>query len=230
MLILKLTDERPLLQKKRLFRKQKQQMIFTRNNITVNGKTHIYIEYPQCMTDEEEFSVLLSRYTGKIVLCNSGNNTIIDKSFLFNPEEYYVRALLSALSKYVATLADKNITLGIRMSTFLDNSESYQVVKVAKRVVFISPETPITQRFKSVCYTTYGAYVNFDSTCVNGNFDIYVDFNMIDEQGKLFINIKGVPTVLYPDPTYFILGEGMSYLVDLGINEKIACAAFNDIS
>ena len=221
MLILKLTYERPLLQKKRLFRKQKQQMIFTRNNITVNGKTHIYIEYPQCMTDEEEFSVLLSRYTGKIVLCNLGNNTTIDKSFLFNPEEYYVRALLSALSKYVATLADKNITLGIRMSTFLENSESYQVVKVAKRVVFISPETPITQRFKSVCYTTYGAYVNFD---------IYVDFNMIDEQGKVFINIKGVPTVLYPDPTYFILGEGMSYLVDLGINEKIACAAFNDIS
>ena len=108
-------------------------------------------------------------------------------------------------------------------------SSSYAIfVRISKAVTIVTDNNIFTEKFAKDCFYEYGSIVNIkkeNSTQIN---DIFLDFNQIDNNGKLMINVKGKDFLLYPDTRYFDNCVEYQKLLPYNIEHNVICSAFSN--
>ena len=232
MLILRITDEVYGRGRNRiLFRRRGDKgefCDFKRSSVKVNGKNAVVLEITERSIDCDEFRTLLKIYQGRVLLCDGDKRVGIPESVLFNPKKYFMRALLSTLANRINTVNKEWKRIIIKTDDFEPYKEFYPVVKISKSLCLQTKNTPLTKKFAHTCYNEYGAVVQISEDADKNLYDVFLDFEEIDKDGKLIIAVKGKPTLLYPDVTYFENNSEYEKIANLGIDYNTVCAAFSD--
>lgn len=230
MLVLKINGEREKIKKvKGLFRKK----IFyetpediKRYSVEVKGKKVLVLELTEKDLDKEDVITLLKMYKGRVLVSEDNINYELLKEYLFDPKAYFQRAVLSSLKNQIRTVNKEWKNICIKIDDFSPFTELFELVKISKKVTFITQKNPTTNKFLNDCYYEFGAMVSVKGECSSEN-DVFLDLDKIDGNGKLMINVKGKSFLLYPDTTYFTGDEEYKKLVNFNIHHNLICAAFS---
>ncbi len=231
MLVLKITDEREKIKKvKGVFRKK---IIYEKNeeikrySLNVNGKTVVVLELPEVKLESEDVLTLLKVYEGRVLTSKENVNNPLLQEYLFDPKEYYQRAVLSSLINQMKTVNKEWKNVNIKVTDFLPFKELFEIVKISKSVVLITEKSVLTEKFINDCYYEFGAIVTIKGDCIPLKYDIFLNLEEIDNNGKLMIEVKGKDFLLYPDMTYFQENPEYQKLLPFNIEHNIICAAFS---
>lgn len=198
-----------------------------RTNLYLNGGTVFRLELPKEALKREDVKTLIRRYKGNIIVLPEEAVCELQREYLFDPTRYYTRALLAALSQYIADFDGKWQNICIKITDFEYFEEFSTLAKTARRLTVITENNLFCERFKRDCYYTYGAAVVFTPDIPLCDFDVYADFSKIDPRGTLPLVLKNGSCMLYPKKDYFVPSEAAIEVMRLGVDSKLACAAFN---
>ncbi len=230
MLILNISEEREKVKRRCLFCKKtihKTPEPINRYSITVNGKTVLVLELTEKLLESEDVIKLLKVYKGRVLISEKDKSRDFIKAYLFNPKEYYQRAILSSLINQMKTVSKDWKNICIILDDFSPFKEFYEIVKISKRVNLVTKQNPNVIKFINNCYYEFGAVVTVKGECVSQN-DVCIDLDKVDDGGKLMLNVKGRDFILYPDSTYFEKSEEYQKLIPFEIAHNIICAAFSN--
>ena len=229
--ILKINEEREKIRRtKGIFRKK---IIYEKTNdikrysINVNGKTVTVLELSAGEIGDDDFLSLLKIYKGRVLVSEEYYCNDILEGYLFDPREYYQRAILSSLKNQIRTVNRDWINVCIKTDEFSPFEELFQIVKISKTLTLITQRSALTDKFLKECYYEFGAIVSVKEVCPLQT-DVFLDLDLIDEKGKLMINVRGREFILYPDATYFDGNEEYQKLLMFNIEHNKICAAFSD--
>ncbi|MGN1315615.1 MAG: hypothetical protein ACI4VW_00970 [Acutalibacteraceae bacterium] len=232
MLILKITDEVHGNRRNRNFLRKKtvneNLYDFRRSSVRVNGKNVVVLEITESSMDCDDVQTLLKIYQGRILLSKGKEDVQVPESMLFNPNKYYMRAILSSLANQINTVNKEWKRIFIKIDDFEPFKEFYRIVKLSKSLCLQTQKNSSTNNFVNTCYNEYGAVVKIREECNTDSYDVFLNLEEIDKSGKLIIDINGTPTLLYPDITYFENDSEYQKLACFGIDYNIICAAFSD--
>ncbi len=232
MLILKFNDEREKTEntKKRFFKKNSvsKNNELNRYSVNVNGKTAIVLELTEKDLQYDEVLTLLQIYKGRVLVPSKYANIELLKDFIYNPNEYYQRALLSSLVNQIKTVNRDWKNICIKTEKFSLFKEFYELVRISKKVTFLTEPNAYTERLIRDCYYEYGAIVSVKNEASAQEKDVFLDLEAIDKNGKLMINIKGKEFLLYPDMRYFENCSEYQKLLPFNIEHNIICAVFSN--
>ena len=231
MLILKINEEREKIKKtKGIFRKKiiyEKTDDIKRYSININGKSAIVLELPEEEIGNEDVLSLLKIYKGRVLVAEEYYHNDILKEYLFVPKEYYQRAILSSFKNQIMTVNREWKNVCIKTENFYPFKELFQIVKISKTLTLLTPKNTLTENFLKECYFELGAIVSVKDICPQKT-DVYLDLDLIDEKGKLMVNVKGRDFILYPDATYFDDKEEYNKLFMFNIEPDKIKAAFSD--
>lgn len=232
MLVLDFVDEREDIKrlKKRFYRKKefKRADDLKRYSVNVNGKTVIVLELTEKDLQSEDVLTLLKIYKGRLLVASKYSNKELLKEYLFSSSEYYQRALLSSLINQIKTVNKDWKNICIKTEVFSPFKELYELVKISKTVSIITANNVLTDVFLKKCYYEYGAIVSLKNEINPQKTDVFLDLDVIDDNGKLMINIKGKDYLLYPDTRYFEGCVEYQKLSEYNIEHNIICSAFSN--
>lgn len=213
--------------KRRVFKKKNYEPIFKRERVIIGDKSIYILSLSKSYLDDESFKTLLKSYKGKVIV-EKENQELIPEEFLYKADDYYCKALLSSLIKRIKVENVGNRNVLIKLCEFHSCEELFELVMIAKRVVFCFGKENDFDRFYEECYNQYGSVVRVLSDCRCANdYNFFLDLTEIDYDGKAQVLTDGVPSVLYPDNSYFRKDKNTDLLSKLGIDFKIACAVIN---
>lgn len=228
MLILKFSDEREAVKKpKRWFRNNLKNKEFKRYTITVDGKPVTVLELGKDDLQSEDVLTLLKINRGKVLVPQEYANEELLTEFLYNPKEYYQRALLSSLINQVKSVNKDWKNFSIKIEEFLPHKELYELVRISKTVTIITHSNSFTERFSKECYYEYGAIVSIKDDVLSQKSDVFIELDAIDDKGKLMINVNGKDFLLYPDMRYFENCDDYEKLIPFNLGNNIVCSAFS---
>ncbi len=232
MLILKFDDEREKIDntKKRLFKKSRalRNNELKRYSINVNGKAAIVLELTEKDLQYEEVLTLLKIYKGRVLVTSKYKNEEILKEYLYSPKEYYQRALISSLVNQIKSVNKDWKNICVKIKSFFPFKEFYELVRISKAVAILTEANAYTHKFSEDCYYDFGAIVSVKTEISTNKFDIILDLDSIDNNGKLMINVKGKEFLLYPDMRFFENNTEYQKLLQYNIEHNIICAAFSN--
>jgi len=232
LLILNFNNERVKTKnnKKRVFKKNRglKNNELNRYSINVKGKTAIVLELSEKDLEYDEVLTLLQIYKGRVLVPSEYANIELLKDFLYNPNEYYQRALLSSLINQMKTVNRDWKNICIKTEKFSLFKEFYELVRISKKVTFLTEPNAYTERLIRDCYYEYGAIVSVKIDEEKHKFDVSLDLDKIDDKGKLMINVKDRDFLLYPDVRYFENQTEYQKLLPFQIEHNIICSAFSD--
>lgn len=231
MLILDFVDERENIkkQKKRFYKKRatKNDRELKRYSIKVNEKVVVVLELAQKDLKSSDVLTLLKIYKGRVLVSTKYQNEEILKEYLYNPQDYYQRALLSSIINQIKSVNRAWKTIAVKIDDFSPFKEFYELVSVSKEVTILTEENAYTEKLIRDCYYEYGAIVNVKNEISIYNKDVFIDLNEVDYNGKLMINVNGKDLLLYPDNSYFDDCIEYQKLLAYNIDHNIICAAFS---
>ena len=228
MLILKFCEERECVKKRnKRFRNKIKNNNFVRYSINVNGKTAVVLELKRKDLINEDVLKLLNVYKGKVLVPEINNAESLLEEYIFNPKEYYQRALLSSFVKQMKSGNNDWKYICIKTNVFSPFKELYELVKVFKTVCIITAENALTHNFSKRCYYEYGAIVSVKEDIFKDSFDVFIDLDLIDDR-KLMINVKGKACLLYPDAGFFEEYAEYKKVEAYNIEHNLICAAFSN--
>ncbi len=232
MLLLDFVDERELLkkQKRKIFRKKESEKnsVIKRDSINVNGKNVTILELSERDLEKEDVLTLLKIYKGKVLVSEKFKKKDLLKEYLYSPEKYYQRALLSSLINQVKTVNREWKFVVVKISGFSPFKEFYELVRISKSVIIITETNSSIEKFLNDCYYEYGAIVSIKKENISIKNDVYLDLDIFDSNGKLMINAKGKEFLLYPDIRYFENCSEYQKLAPYNIEYNIICSAFSN--
>lgn len=197
-----------------------------RYSININRKTVIVLDLPENKKISEDVLKLLKIYKGRVLVDKANENNELLKEYLYNPKEYYQRAVLSSLINQIKTVNKEWENICIKTECFTPFSEYFELVKISKMNLITSVNLQ-TKKFIEQCYYEYGAIISVKKENNTDTYDVFSDLDNIDEKGKLMINVKGKNYLLYPDVSYFQDFEEYKKLRDFNIEHNLICAAFS---
>ncbi len=228
MLILKFSEERECVKKRnKRFRIKTQNNDFFRYSINVNEKTAVVLELTRKDLNNEDVLKLLNIYKGKVLVPAEYKEENLLEEYIFNPKEYYQRALLSSFIKQMKSGNNNWKYICIKTDAFSPFKELYELVKISKTFFIITPENTYTYNFAKQCYYEYGAIITVRERTIKRDFDVFIDLDLV-ENGKLMINVRGKDCLLYPDMSFFEDNEDYKNVVPYNIEHNLICAAFSD--
>lgn len=201
---------------------------FRRSSVKVNGKNVVVLEITERGMDCDDVRTLLKFYEGRVLLSEGNKDVQVPESVLFNPEKYYMRAILSSLVNQINTVNKEWKRIFIKIDDFEPFKEFYRIVKISKSLCLQTRRNSSTNNFVNTCYNEYGAVVKIREKFDTDSYDIFLNLEEIDKNGKLIIDVKGKPTLLYPDITYFENNSEYKKLSGFGVDYNTICAAFSD--
>ena len=231
MLILHFVDERERVDKpkRRFFRKNDfKNSEIKRYSINVNGRNVIILEITEKDLKREDVITLLNIYKGRVLASEKLKENEGLKEYLYNPEEYYQRALLSSLINQIKTVNKEWQRIEIKTRSFTPFKELYELVRITKAATFITEANGYTEAFQNNCYYEYGAVVSIKEQNISMQNVVYVDLNKVDNKVRLMINAKGKDFLLYPDARYFEKSSEYQKLAPYNIEYSLICSAFSD--
>ncbi len=229
MLILKINEEREKNRRtKGIFRKKiiYEKTDIKRYSININGKNVIVVELPADEIGSEDVLSLLKVYNGRVLVPPNYYLNEILKEYLFDPSEYYKRAILSSFKNQIRTVCKDWKNVCIKTNEFSPSNELFEIVKISKTMTLLTPESRLTEEFVNECYYKLGAIVFIKESCPL-QADAFLDLELIDTKGRLMVSAKGREHILYPDATYFVENEEYKKLSMFNIEYSQICAAFS---
>lgn len=228
MLIIEIKEEETENQKGFWFKrnKRKPKSTIERQSLKLGREIHTILKMPVCECENPEFKRLKNFYKGKILVpVNTEIQTALD-GFLFDPKQYYKRALLSSLNKILSENANKYGTVCISDSEFLITREYTNTAKIVKNLVLITQKNINTQKFADYCYFNLGSVPQIKECAVFYDWDIFLNFDRIFDDATVQIHFKDGKKILHPDSDYFVCDESFYNIISCGILVKTVCAAF----
>ncbi len=231
MLILDFVDERECVKNnKRIFKKKRsieKDRGFKRYSINVNGKNVIVLELTEKDLKKEDVLTLLKIYKDRVLIPEKYKGIEMLKEYIYDPKEYYQRALLSSFVNQIKCVNKEWKCVSIKISDFKPFKEFYEIVRLSKMVTILTPTNTYTEKFLNDCYYEYGAVVTIgkENLIKSG---VYLDLDKIDNNGRLMINVKGKDFLLYPDIRYFEKYPEYQKLLSYNIEHNVVCAVFSD--
>ena len=198
-----------------------------RYSLNINGRNVIVLELTEGDLHNEDVLKLLRIYKGRVLTSIEKQINSILKEYTFNPKEYYQRALLSSLINQMKSVNKGWRTVSLKLEEFYPHKELYELVKISKRVNIITIENALTDKFAKECYYEYGAIITFRE-CDSFKYDVYLNLDEIDSNGRLMINAGGRDCLLYSDMKYFEDCTEYQKLNQFNIDHNIICSAFSD--
>ena len=120
MLILKFNDERESFKKpKKRFYKKVKNNEYKRYSLNINGKAAIVLELTEKDLQCEDVLTLLKIYKGRVLVSSAYADEEILKEYLFNPRDYYQRALLSSLVNQMKTVNKDWKNVSVKIDDFI---------------------------------------------------------------------------------------------------------------
>ncbi len=231
MLVLKFNKDKENVKKKRhVFRRKKDNINIpelNRYSINVNGKQVLVLELTERELIDENVTALLKIYKGKVLVPEGYKNVEVLKEYLFEPKEYYQRAVLSSLKKQIRTVNKEWNNICIKFDNFSPFQEFFEIVQLSKSVNLITPKNPQSIKFVNDCYNEFGAIV-FLNGAYSSERSVLLDLDKIDSSGRLLIKVKEKDFILYPDTTYFQQKDEFKKLSTFNVEHNIICAAFSN--
>lgn len=226
MLIIKLLSENNKKTTKKRKRK-KNEPVINRYSININTSNLTVIELPPSELNNPDVKKLINIHKGEILLSEISLKNAIPEEYLFNPKPYFNKALLSSLSKQMIFLKEKYQSVCIVYPDFEPHTSMLEIVRYARSFTLITKQNLLTENFKEDCFYNYGAIISVKETEPEINrYDIYADFNKTEDNAKLMLYLKGLPTLLNADPDYFQYKSELDVITSYGIDNKTAYAAF----
>lgn len=207
---------------------QKNTKEFKRYSINVNGKTVVVLDLPKDKIASVDVLPLLKIYKGRVLISNENKSCEELKEYLYNPKEYYQRAILSSLINQIKTVNKEWKNICIKVDRFTPFSEFFELVKISKKFNLITTNVNLqTQKFIKQCYYEYGAIIYVNKGNNIDNYAVFANLDEVDEKGKLMICVHGKNYLLYPDVSYFNDLEEYQKLREFNIEHNLICAAFS---
>ncbi len=229
MLVLKFNDEKDNIKKeKRRFSLKTRNEEFIRYSINVNGKNAVVLELRKKDLQCEEVLRLLKIYKGRVLVSSKYMNEEILNDYIYNPQEYYLRASLSSLVNQIKSVNKDWKNICVKIKSFFPFKEFYELVRISKAVTILTEANAYTHKFSKECYYDFGAIVSVKKEIPTNKFDIILDLDSIDNNGKLMINVNGKEFLLYPDMRFFENNTEYQKLLQYNIEHNIICAAFSN--
>ena len=230
MLILDFYNEIETLKKKKLRRKIKKtdKRSLNRYSFKVNGKNVVVLELTKNDLESEDVQTLLKIYKGRVLVSENYREEEALQEFLYNPEEYYQRAILSSFFNQVRAVNKEWNDICIKVGNFSPFKELYEIVRISKRVTILTERNGCTEKFSRDCYYRYGAIVSVIKEMPERKTDVYLNLDEIEITGKLMIKVKDKDFILYPDTRYFDNSSEYQKLLPYNIEHKIICSVFSD--
>lgn len=230
LLILNFVDDNDTKKKqKKLFSKKKlsnSKSEFKRYSLNVNGKNAIVLDLTEKDLHNDDILMLLKIYKGRVLVSTEYQNNSILNDYIFNPREYYQRALLSSLINQMKTVNKEWKTVCLKIESFNSSTELYELVKISKRVNIITNQNALTDSFTKACYYEYGAVITFKDITTD-KFDVFLNLDEIDDRGRLMINAGSKEYLLYSAMKYFEFCSEYQKLSQYNIEHNIICSAFS---
>ena len=228
MLILNLNCEGQYNKKvKKRYLKTRKNNSLERYSINVNGKNAIVLELTEDDLSNSDVLTLLKIYKGRVLASVEYVCKENIKEYLFDPVDYYKRALISSLINQLKTINRDWMSVSIKTKCFKPFKELYELVRISKAITIITDNNASTHKFLNECYNEYGAIVSVDKECYKRDA-VFMNLDEIDNKGKLMISVKGREFLLYPDNRYFENSVEYQKLSKYNIEHSIICAAFSD--
>jgi hypothetical protein len=224
MLILKIIEDEPLVRKRKVFKKRREVKPITRERVVLNGKLFYIAEIQRSQLSEESACRLFGAFKGRIVVADDFSASI-DKSYLFQPYEYYQRAFISALIFKVEAekTSDRNVFL--RLKSFKKCDEIFELIRVSKKLVVCAESFYDFDEVCNFCFERYGAVVyKADSSKDNESLCFNCDLSGCDIQMNATFYFKGKRELLDIDRSYFKENSDVKFLENLGISREVAAA------
>ena len=211
--------------KGRFFKKQIRIDPFKRSCISICGKNCSVIEFEESVLPTLDIERLLNTFRGQIIATRSVSEKIIPCEYRFDYKPYYKRALLSSLSNNLGKNMS-GISICVSDDDFQFSDEYCKLANGVKTFTLVSQENNETDKFCNYCFIEHGNFISVEKT-VTKTFDVIIDFQKIDNNGRIIITKEGNEQLLYPDPKYFLIKDEFLGLINMGIDPKILCAAFS---
>ena len=232
MLVLDFVNERELCRKpqRRFFRKKSTEnnKELKRYSVNVNGVNLTVLELTENDLNNEDVLTFLRIYKGRVLVSEKFKEKEVLKKYLYLPDEYYQRALLSSLINQIETVNRGWKSVAVKIVEFTPHKEFYELVRLTKSVTLITPNNLYTEKFLKDCYYEYGAIVTVKKESVLTKNIVYLDLNEVDNNGRLMINAKGKNLLLYPDIKYFENRSEYQKLAPYNLEHNLICSAFSD--
>lgn len=230
MLILKINEEREGIKKtKGVFRKKiiyEKAKDIKRYSININGKNVIVLELPGNEIGSKDVLSLLKVYNGRVLVPQNYYHNEILKTYLFDPNEYFKRAILSSLKNQIRTVCKDWKNVCIKTNEFSPSKELFEIVKISKSLTLLTTKSRLTEEFVNECYYELGAIV-FIKESSPLYADVFLDLEQIDSKGQLTVSAKGREHILYTDASYFEDKDEYKKLSIFNIDHNQICAAFS---
>lgn len=223
MLIIDIVSTDKIKFKGSFFKKQIRHEAFKRKSMNICGKTCTLIEFNESMLEGLQLDRLLNTFKGQILGVNNAIENIVPVEYRFDYRQYFKRALISSLVNNCKDTA-KQLSLCVKNTDFLCSDECFLLANMFKSFTLISHRDTETEKFLNRCFVEFGNFIRITDDYVKS--DVYIDLDKVDKDCKTMVVVDGKEQLLYPDPRYFVLKNDLLPLVNMGIEDKILCAAF----
>lgn len=217
MIILKFTDN---IISKNNKRKRKTERVERASFIIDNKIFNIYT-VPKSIINDRNIHRLINSNKGEIIALNSDSS--IPKKFLYSPDNYFQRAIISTLIKLIKANKAEYKSVCVKTVDFNNADEFYELASVSKSLTLVTVANKNVEQFIKNCFVNYGMVVTRSDT-VDKSYNIIINLDDIDDNAKLIGEFNGFSKLIYPNIEYFKVNESVEKLLNLGVPLPLACS------
>ncbi|MGN0526015.1 MAG: hypothetical protein ACI4IF_01125 [Acutalibacteraceae bacterium] len=192
-----------------------------RESFIINRKIFNIYTIPKSNENDRNIQHLISSNKGNVIILNKED--FVPKEFLYSPNQYFQRAVVSTLTKIIKLNKAEYKSVCLKVNDFKITNELYELAETAKKLVITTEKSKNIELFTEKCFVNYGLVVT-RSDSIDYNCNVIIDLDKIDDSAKLIGDFNGLSKLIYPNNEYFKVNENVERILDLGISLPLACS------
>ena len=224
-----ITLKKSTCENKRRFLKNKRNIercIYEHSTVFIKYKPHYVI----CVTENEikndEFINKLFPYKNNIIVTREVEKLDFPKELLFDYSDYLKHSAFKGLLRFLKNGKHKNQTVGVfdEKGSLIDIIP--EILPFVKNLTVYSQSNKYSQSAICETYYKYGVKYSVRSKENVVFSDIKADFDCLNENGSVNIEIKGIPKLIFPEYKKSGFDGDVNKLREMGIDDKYIFSAF----
>lgn len=224
-----LTVKKDVPEKKRRFFKNKrntENCSYERSTVFIKYKPHYVICVPENEIKKDEFINKLFPYKNNIIVSREVEKLGFPKELLFDNSDYLKRCAFDGFLRFLKNGKYKNQTVGVFDESGCLNDVISRILPFVKNLTVYSQSNKYSQSAICETYYTYGVKYNIRSKYNVVFSDIKADFDCLNENGSVNIEINGKLKIIFPEYKNINVDGDVNKLREIGIDDKYIYPAF----